>query len=329
MITTKLENRIFNLNSEGDFSELALEIFRLQSDGNRVYSDYLDALGFDRNLVKTTENIPFLPISLFKTKEVKTGDFSPEIIFTSSGTTGSETSKHYVKQLSLYERSFVEGFNRFYGDPAEYSIIALLPSYLERKGSSLIYMVNKLAACSPDQSGGFFPEHPDEIPGRLKSLKEKGRKVILIGVTYALLELAGKHPADLSGIIIVETGGMKGRGKEMVREEVHGILTSAFNCDAIHSEYGMTELFSQAWSEGDGLFRTPPWMKIFIRDPLDHVDYLENGRTGGINIIDLANIYSCSFIETADLGRKNSDTTFEVSGRFDNSDIRGCNLLVI
>ncbi|MCD4769605.1 MAG: acyltransferase [Bacteroidales bacterium] len=308
---------------------MALEIFRLQSDGNRVYSDYLDALGFDRNSVKATENIPFLPISLFKTREVKTGVFSPEIIFTSSGTTGSENSRHFVKQLSLYERSFIKGFNRFYGDPAEYSIIALLPSYIGNEGSSLIYMVNNLAACSPDRSGGFFSEHLNMLPGKLKLLKEEGRKVILIGVTYALLDMAEKYPADLSGIIVMETGGMKGRRREMVREEVHGILKSAFNCDAIHSEYGMTELMSQAWSEGNGLFHTPPWMKILIRDPLDPVDYLENGRTGGINIIDLANIYSCSFIETSDLGRKTDEHTFEVTGRFDNSDIRGCNLLTL
>lgn len=328
-MTGQLENRIFNLKSEDEFSELALEIFRLQSENNRVYSDYLDALGFDRNSVKTRESIPFLPISLFKTREVKTGDFSPEIVFTSSGTTGSETSRHFVKQLSLYERSFFEGFKRFYGNPAEYSIIALLPSYLENKGSSLIYMVNRLAGCSSDRSGGFFSEQPEILQGRLKSLKEDGRKVILIGVTYALLGMAEMHPADLSGIIIMETGGMKGRRREMVREEVHDVLKGAFGCSVIHSEYGMTELMSQAWSEGNGLFRTPPWMKILIRDPLDPVDYLENGRTGGINIIDLANIYSCSFIETSDLGRKTDKDAFEVTGRFDNSDIRGCNLLVI
>ena len=254
---------------------------------------------------------------------------SDEAVFESSGTTGQTTSRHYVADLSVYEESFLSGFRYFYGDPEEYFFAGLLPSYVERKNSSLVYMVNRLINISSDPHSGFFIEEVNKMITILQSVKKEKRKGILIGVSFALLDLAEKLAPDLSGIVVVETGGMKGRRKEITREELHLTLKKEFNIQSVHSEYGMTELLSQAWSKGDGLFYCPPWMKIMIRDTGDPLSILkEYGTTGGINVIDLANINSCSFIATGDLGKLYKDGGFEVLGRFDSSDIRGCNLLI-
>jgi phenylacetate-coenzyme A ligase PaaK-like adenylate-forming protein len=250
------------------------------------------------------------------------------IVFSSSGTTGNQNSRHYVKDISLYEESFFRSFEMFFGKPDDYIILALLPSYLEREGSSLIYMVDHLMQKSDHPENGFYLHEYEELSGKLQILKNQGKKVILIGVSFALLDMAERHPLDFPDLVIIETGGMKGRRQELVREELHNRLKKAFSVDRICSEYGMTELLSQAYSMGEGLFMTPPWMKILIRDTNDPFTLIADGRTGGINVIDLANIHSCSFIATQDLGKMNKDGRFEVLGRFDNSDVRGCNLMV-
>ena len=250
-------------------------------------------------------------------------------IFESSGTTGLSTSRHYVSDLSVYEDSFLRSFRLFYGEPSDYFIAALLPSYTERDNSSLVYMADHLINMTGDALSGFYLENDDSLIRNIEKRRGEGRKIMLLGVTFALLNLAERNHADLSGAIIMETGGMKGRRPEITREDLHSVLKKAFNIKSVHSEYGMTELLSQAYSKGDGMFYCPPWMKIVLRDTQDPVSlFTEPGRTGGINIIDLANLYSCSFISTGDLGRLHPDGGFEVLGRFDNSDIRGCNLLV-
>ena len=305
-------------------------MFRFQSERCKVYSDYLRYLRADVSKVTNIESIPFLPISFFKEHNVYSGLDDPEAIFISSGTTGMINSRHSVMSLSLYEESFTRAFRLFYGDPGEYAIMGLLPSYLEREGSSLIYMVKRLIELSGNRHSGFFlNDDRQPLPGAIDMARNEGLKVLLIGVTFALLDLAEANPCDLSDVIIMETGGMKGRRKEMIREEVHAILKAAFNIMSVHSEYGMTELLSQAYSKGEGLFKTPPWMKVLIRDshdPLSHTT--EPGSSGGISVIDLANIWSCSFIATSDLGRMHEEGVIEILGRFDNADIRGCNLLV-
>ena len=308
---------------------MALKVFRYQHENNKVYRDFCDFLKVNSQEVKSLQQIPFLPIQFFKSHEVVSNTNRPEQIFTSSGTTGMVNSRHLVTDVSLYEESYRKGFSEFYGDIQNYTVLALLPSYLERTGSSLIYMVEDLIKRSDSPESGFYLDNHDELIEKLISLDEAGQNVILIGVTYALLDLLEKQKFHLKDTIIMETGGMKGRRKEMIREELHNILCNGFGVSAIHSEYGMTELLSQAYSLGNGVFECPNWMHILIRDTEDALTYVNEGKTGGINVIDLANINSCSFIATQDLGKKNPNNSFEVLGRFDNSDIRGCNLMVL
>jgi len=321
--------RIFKIKNIQEFTESAFDIFKYQAANNIVYSDYLTALEINASFVKSLEEIPFLPVSFFKNHKILTGVDKTETVFESSGTTGTNTSRHYISDLSIYEKSFIEGFRYFYGDPSGYLITALLPSYSERENSSLIYMMNSLIKKSKYSESGFYNNDPQKLIKILKKAKENGIKGILLGVSFALLDLAEKYSPDLSGIIVIETGGMKGRMKEITRQELHAVLRAGFNVEIIHSEYGMTELLSQAWSKGNGLFYCSPWMKVFIRDPQDPLSLFNKpGRTGGINIIDLANVNSCSFLSVNDLGKLHEDGSFEVLGRFDSSDIRGCNLLV-
>jgi phenylacetate-coenzyme A ligase PaaK-like adenylate-forming protein len=325
----ELRSRLFKIRPETGFNEMALDVFRYQYENNRVYRSYVDHLGVDVNKISHYTEIPFLPIAFFKSHQVVTGSFEPQAVFSSSGTTGSSTSRHYIKDPGLYEESFLTGFRLFFGEPEDHVIIGLLPSYLERKGSSLVYMTQKLIDMSGHEESGFYLHDYEALHELLKVLKSRQKRTILLGVTYALLNMAESFPLNFPELIVMETGGMKGRRKEMVREELHQILRRGFGVRNIYSEYGMTELLSQAYSKGNGLFSAPPWMKVLIRDANDPFTWLEDGRSGGVNVIDLANIHSCSFIETQDLGKKHPDGSFEVLGRFDNSDVRGCNLLVI
>ncbi len=320
--------KIFGITDNKQFEKVTLEVFRYQAENNKVYKSYLKHLNCDVNVVAHYKDIPFLPISFFKSHQVVTGNLSAQATFTSSGTTGSATSRHFVADLSLYEDSFKKGFELFYGAITDYCVLALLPSYLERKGSSLIYMMQHLIADSKHPESGFYLHNHEELITTIKELKLKKQKILLLGVSFALLDLAEKYSLDFSDVIVMETGGMKGRRKEITREELHGYLCERLNVSQIHSEYGMTELLSQGYSKGNSVFATPPWMKVLIRDTYDPFSYEPQGRTGGVNVIDLANIHSCAFIETQDLGKINADNTFEVLGRFDHSDIRGCNLLV-
>jgi phenylacetate-coenzyme A ligase PaaK-like adenylate-forming protein len=324
----EIETRIFHIRTKTDFQQLALEIFRFQYDRNPVYRKFADSLGAKPSNIKSYEEIPFLPIEFFKTQRVVCGDFSPEVIFESSGTTGMTTSRHYVKKLSLYEKSLLQGFRFFFGHPEGYVFLALLPSYLERTGSSLVHMADLLIRLSGKKESGFYLHDYKELARQLTSLKKRKQKVLLLGVTYALLDLTEQFPVRFPELIIMETGGMKGKRREMVREELHAILQKSFGVPNIYSEYGMTELLSQAYSKGKGIFTTPPWMKVMIRDVNDPLSYVAQGKSGGINVIDFANLYSCSFIATQDLGKLHTRDRFEVLGRFDNSDVRGCNLLV-
>ena len=324
---TAFKHSIFNLQSPFEFNEIAVSLFRYQYKKNDIYKSFVDALGISESQVYHPEQIPFLPVSFFKTHKVISGDYAEELIFESSGTTGMETSKHYVVDASCYQESFTRGLQLAYGDLSQYVVFALLPSYLERKNSSLVYMVEKILLQSNRQMGGFYLNELSELQEQLKEAQRLGLKIMLIGVTFALLDMAEKFPLRIPDAIIIETGGMKGRRNELTRMELHEKLCEGFGVQKIHSEYGMTELLSQAWSSGDGIFRCPPWMKVLIADTNDPLSYLETGRSGGINIIDLANFHSCSFIATQDLGRVFDDGSFEVLGRFDNSDIRGCSLL--
>ncbi len=325
----EISNRIFNVKNQDDFQKTALEIFKYQAENNNVYSDFIGLLQLNHNTICSLADIPFLPAGFFKDHKIITGKLSAVMVFESSGTSGISASKHYVVDPEIYKESFLRTFSHFYGDPAEYFIAALLPSYTERKNSSLVYMADDLIKRSTYADSGFYGDNISELLSHIKAAKDKNRKILLIGVSYALIDLAEKYHPDLSGVIIMETGGMKGRRKEITRGEMHSILKRNFNVGSIHSEYGMTELFSQAYSKGDGIFFPPPWMKILIRDPQDPLSIItEHGRTGGINIIDLANIHSCSFVATDDLGKVHEDGSFEVLGRLDNSDIRGCNQLI-
>ncbi len=321
-------NKIFNIKHNAEFWGTALEIFAFQYKKNIVYNDFINDLGKGHSKIHTPYQIPFLPVEFFRNHKIVSGNLPVEMIFESSGTTGVTPGKHFVSDLSLYEESFLKGFRLFYGDPEEYLITALLPSYTEREGSSLVYMADKLIKLSHNKLSGFYSKNIEDLINAITQTKNKKQKILLIGVSFALLDLAENKSPDLSEAIIMETGGMKGRRKELTRFELHTILKEKFNVPSIHSEYGMTELMSQAYSKGDGVFYCPPWMKVLIRDPLDPLTiYTEPGKTGGINIIDLANINSVSFIATGDLGKLHDDGGFEVLGRFDNSDIRGCNLL--
>ncbi|MGB6268608.1 MAG: acyl transferase, partial [Olleya sp.] len=294
-----------------------------------VYRSFCDLLYVNPSDVKTLNEIPFLPIQFFKTHQVISSKNNIESTFTSSGTTGQTTSKHHVTDLKIYEDSFKKGFNHFYGNIKNYTVLALLPNYLEREGSSLVYMVNQLIKDSNKPESGFYLDNLKELKETLIQLDKKGEKVLLIGVSFALLDLIEIHSFSLNNTIIMETGGMKGRRKELIRVELHKLLKQGFGVNQIHSEYGMTELLSQAYSKGHGVFNCPPWMKILTRDTEDALTVFNTQKTGGINVIDLANINSCSFIATQDLGRVLPNNQFEIIGRFDNSDIRGCNLMVL
>jgi len=323
-----LKNNIFTITNTLEFEEAALSVFKYQAKNNAVYQEFLSFLKVDINAITSTKNIPFLPIQFFKSHKIISTTGFIEQIFTSSGTTGSQTSKHFVTDISLYKKTYRTAFQQIYGGISDYVILGLLPSYLERNGSSLIYMVDDLIKQSKHPKSGFYLNNLDDLKNTLIALDKKGEKIILIGVSFALLDLVEKHQFQLKNTIIMETGGMKGRRKEMIRSELHSQLKVGFGVDMIHSEYGMTELLSQAYSSGNGIFKTPAWMKILIRDTEDALQPLSHYKTGGINIIDLANINSCSFIATQDLGKTYPNNTFEVLGRFDHSDIRGCNLLI-
>lgn len=320
---------IFQISSKKEFEKITLKVFRFQYDNNKVYRIFCTLLKKDKNNVKRIEDIPFLPIQFFKSHDVLSSTENIQTTFTSSGTTGMSASKHHVTDLEFYEESYRLGFRQFYGNIEDYVVLALLPSYLERDGSSLIYMVDDLIQLSNNPESGFYLNNYDELIQKLIKLDNEGQNIILIGVTYALLDLVEKQSFNLKNTIIMETGGMKGRRKEIIREELHNILCKGFGVSEIHSEYGMTELLSQAYSLGEGIFECPSWMQILIRDPEDALTYVKEGKTGGINVIDLANINSCSFIATQDLGKILGNNSFEVLGRFDNSDIRGCNLMVL
>jgi len=318
----------FTISSEDEFNDCALATFRYQADNVLVYQQYVQLLGVNPMEVQHNSQIPFLPVSVFKSKSIISAHQTPEIIFTSSGTTGMITSHHQVVKVDLYEESFNRCFEMFYGPVHDYCIIGLLPAYLERSGSSLVYMVDQLIKQSNHSDSGFYLNQYADLQQLLQQLKMQKQKTILIGVTFALLDMAENFSVDFPELIVMETGGMKGRRKEIVREELHQILTKGFGVHKIHSEYGMTELLSQAYSKGDGLFKCPPWMRISIREINDPKQLVKDGVTGGVNIIDLANYFSCSFISTQDLGKIHPDNQFEIVGRFDNADLRGCNLLV-
>ena len=330
------EFEIFEVNSQKQFIKLALKIFRFQHENNLVYRQFCDLRKIQVHEIKTLEQIPFLPIEFFKTYKVVSNNAQVQEIFSSSGTTGTITSQHFVTDVALYEKSYRQGFNQFYGNLEDYVILALLPSYLDRSGSSLIYMFTDLMKITNNPDSGFYLNNQQELLAKLQSLKNSSKTILLIGVTFAILDLIefakinNINLIDLGkNCIIMETGGMKGRRKEMIREELHEQLCRGFGVSSIHSEYGMTEMLSQAYSLGNGIFECTQQMQILIRDPEDALSYLENNKTGGINVIDLANINSCSFIATQDLGKKYSNQTFEILGRFDNSDIRGCNLMML
>ena len=324
-----MKDQIFNIKDEADFKKVTFEVFAHQFKNNRVYRSFCDLLYIHPSDVKTIEEIPFLPIEFFKKRKVLSSLEEIEEVFSSSGTTGATTSKHFVTNINYYKESYLKGFQHFYGDVNQYTILALLPNYLERKGSSLIFMVDDLIRKSNNLDSGFYLNNLDELAKKLVELNESNKKVLLIGVSFALLDLVEKYQFNLSNAIVMETGGMKGRRKELIRNELHSILQEGFGVNKIHSEYGMTELLSQAYSKGNGVFETPPWMNILIRDTEDALTILPKNKNGGINIIDLANYNSCSFIATQDLGKVFENNTFEVIGRFDNSDIRGCNLMVL
>ena len=320
-------HKVFGV-SEADFEALSLEIFRYQFENNRVYNNYVKALGVNPSGINTITQIPFLPIRFFKSHPVQTGDFIPETVFESSGTTGTVNSRHLVKDISLYTESFTRSFELFYGPVKNWCIIGLLPSYLERSNSSLVFMVNNMIKESAHEKSGFYLDEYDQLFTVLNELERQQQKTLLIGVTFALLDFAEQFQPVLKNTVVMETGGMKGRRKEMIRPELHELLTKSFHIATVHSEYGMTELLSQAWSTGEGIFNTPPWMKILVRDEEDPLLVRETGA-GAINVIDLANVHSCSFIATDDAGKVFKNRSFEILGRMDGSDLRGCSLLMV
>ncbi|MCI2229399.1 acyl transferase [Polaribacter sp. MSW13] len=324
-----MKDKIFNIQTEVEFTNIALAVFKHQFTNNKVYRSFCDLLYVHPSDVKSVEEIPFLPIEFFKNKKVVSSLDEVQETFTSSGTTGSVTSKHFVTDIQFYKESYLKGFNHFYGNIEDYVVLALLPNYLERNGSSLVFMVDDLITKSKNLESGFYLNNIEELAKNLIKLDKAGQKILLIGVSFALLDLIELQQFNLQNTIIMETGGMKGRRKELIRDELHQLLQNGFGVKEIHSEYGMTELLSQAYSKGKGVFETPPWMKILTRDTEDALTINSLGKNGGINVIDLANYNSCSFIATQDLGNVQKDGTFEIIGRFDNSDIRGCNLMVL
>jgi len=329
-------DKIFSVTERG-FGQLSLDIFHFQYGANKVYNSFVNALGKTPSFVDEIEKIPFLPISFFKTDEIKTGKFNAEIIFKSSGTTQTINSQHHVKDVSIYTKSFTSAFEKMYGDLNGWCVLGLLPSYLEKGDSSLVYMADSFIKQSQHAQSGFYLYDLDKLKETLLSLERSNQKTLLIGVTYALLDFADKFPVELKNTIIMETGGMKGRREELTRMEVHERLRKAFGNTEIHSEYGMTELLSQAYAKKEGRFQCPPWMRVLIRDDEDPLTVQRSNPiaiglgvvAGAINIIDLANVYSCSFIATDDVGRLYDDKSFEVLGRMDGSDLRGCSLLTV
>jgi phenylacetate-coenzyme A ligase PaaK-like adenylate-forming protein len=324
-----METSIFNIQNKQEFKALSLAVFKHQFKNNKVYRSFCDLLFVHPSSISTIEEIPFLPIQFFKSRKVLSSLDEIQETFTSSGTTGDSTSKHLVTNINLYKESYLKGFAHFYGNIEEYTVLALLPNYLQRQGSSLVFMVADLIEKSKKVESGFYLDNIQELANKLLELNRNGQKILLIGVSFALLDLIEMQQFNLKNTIIMETGGMKGRRKELVREELHTILQNGFGVTEIHSEYGMTELLSQGYSKGNGVFETPPWMKILTRDTEDALSINASGKNGGINVIDLANYNSCSFIATQDLGKVYENETFEIIGRFDNSDIRGCNLMVL
>ena len=323
-----IPDNIFTISNSKEFEKIALETFQDQYKNVSVYREFCDLLNIIPSEIVKVENIPFLPIQFFKSHTILAEGLSSETIFTSSGTTGNITSKHFVSDLNLYKKSFSEGFKTFFGNVEDYTILALLPSYLEREGSSLVFMVDELVKQSKNSNSGFYLNNRFDLIERLEILEKTNQKTILLGVSYALLDLIETKQFQLKNTLVMETGGMKGRRKEMIKEELHQILKQGFGVSEIYSEYGMTELLSQAYSKGNGVFSCPSWMRILTRDTEDARTLIKN-KTGGINVIDLANINSCSFIATQDLGKVYPDDSFEILGRFDDSDIRGCNLMVL
>ena len=325
-----IEERIFRISSASEFDALALEIFRFQYQNCVVYRRYADGIGRTPEQVHSVREIPFLPIGFFKTHKITSTTLPEEIIFTSSGTTGMTPSRHYVHSLALYRRSFREAFREMVGDPKDFAILALLPSYMERKGSSLLYMVQELMQESGHPMNRFYLHNLEELGDNLEKLAAHRQRTILFGVSYALLDLVEQRRFSLPELIVFETGGMKGRRKEYLREELHRLLCEGLGVSSIRSEYGMAELMSQAYTDGGEWFRCPPWMRVLIRDMYDPLTLTgAPERKGGINVIDLANLYSCSFIATQDIGDRMEDGRFRVLGRFDQADLRGCNLLVM
>ena len=326
----ELEDKIFNARSE-DFESLTLDLFHLQYRQNHLYKSFVNALKVDPESVDNVASIPFIPVSFFKNHDITTGSFSPEVIFESSGTTQTGNSRHLVKSVDLYRKSFTLAFELFYGRARDWCIVGLLPSYLERKNSSLVLMVNDLIQMSGDPGSGFYLYDHERLVDLLRKNEAAAKKTMLIGVTFALLDLAEKYKLKLRHTVVMETGGMKGRRKEITRTEVHQLLQSSWRLDSVHSEYGMTELLSQAYSAGDGILRCPPWMKVVLRDEDDPLTLRaansKKTESGLINVIDLANIYSCAFIATDDIGKLHVDGSFEVIGRMDSSDVRGCSLM--
>ncbi len=322
------KEQVFSITNSTEFNAAALQVFRQQAANCAVYSKFIEGLKVDAAKVDRIEQIPFLPVEFFKSHAVVSNNNPVEVTFSSSGTTGITTSRHLVTDVSWYVESFRRAFQLFYGDIENYTLLALLPSYLEREGSSLIYMADDLIKQSENPDSGFYLYNYEELYNQLKKQQQAKKPTLLIGVTFALLDFVEQHPINFPELIVMETGGMKGKRKEMIREELHETLCKGFGVDAIHSEYGMTELLSQGYSKGNGIFNTPPWMRIITRDTNDPISLITDGKTGGVNIIDLANINSCSFIATQDLGKVYADDSFEILGRFDNADIRGCNLLI-
>lgn len=325
-MTYKFVNKIFD--NQISFEEKALELFQYQYKYNTLYAAWCNALHINAAAVKQIQEVPFLPISFFKSHIIQTGEFIPEIIFESSGTTQTVSSRHYIRDIDLYKESFRRGFHFQYGDITDYCILALLPSYLERKNSSLVFMTDDLIKQSGHPKSGYYLYNFDELKDTLEFLEASKQKTILIGVSFALIDFAEKHRMHLQHTIIMETGGMKGRKKEITRYELHAFLQEKLGVEHIHSEYGMTELLSQAYSIGDGIYRPSSSMKILIRDDEDPLSVSLSG-SGVLNVIDLANVHSCAFIATEDVGTVHANGSFDVKGRLDASDIRGCSLLVV
>lgn len=329
MVTAQyFKDKVRSLKSD-EFEGLALELFHFQARENAVYREFLGHLKIKPQAVNSLEELPYMPIGFFKQRRVSIYDKPAPTIFSSSGTTGQQTSKHHVYDLAFYHESSLANFAYFYGDVANYCVLALLPSYLEREGSSLIFMAQQFVSRSQDADSGFYLHDLKALSKMLSQKQAEGKRVLLLGVTFALLNLAEQFPQKLENVVIMETGGMKGKRKEMLRSQVHGLLSQAFQQKEIHSEYGMTELLSQAYSRGQGRFQCPRQMRVAVREVDDPLSAARHGKTGGLNIIDLANIESCAFLQTEDLGRTFADGSFEVLGRFDHAEIRGCNLMVV